>query len=100
MDRSYKKDIPKYRSALEQMREEFSGLSPTTDWTKLRIEPLLQHVACLDQILKAPAFAREVSRLRKGVAMFHADLVYLRTNITELKAILADEKRKLDRTAR
>jgi hypothetical protein len=79
------------------MKEEFADLSSTTDWMKLRIEPLLQHVKCLDGILKSPKFARETARLRKGVAMFHADLVYLRTNTKALKAILVEERRKLDR---
>lgn len=60
-----------------------------TDWTKLRVEPLLEHVKRLDQILTSPKFARETVRLRKGVAMFHADLVYLRTN---MKAMIADER--------
>jgi hypothetical protein len=41
MDRSYKEDIPRTRRALEELKKEFSGVTSTTDWTKLRIEPLL-----------------------------------------------------------
>lgn len=88
MDRSYQADIPRYRAILQEMRKEFRGLPSTTDWVRLRIEPLLAHVARLDRLLKSPRFARETARLRRGVGMFHADLVYLRTNIAGLKAIL------------
>jgi len=98
MDRSYKKDIPKFRTALEEMKEDLSALSTKTDWTKLRVEPLLEHVIRLDQILKSPKFARETVRLRQGVAMFHADLVYLRTNLKALKAIIADRRRSGQRS--
>jgi len=97
MDRSYKEDIPKFRAILEEMREEFAEIGATTNWTGLRIEPLLEHALRLDHIMKSPKFVRETARLRKGVAMFHADLVYLRTNIKELKALLVEEKRKRER---
>lgn len=97
MDRSYKEDIPKYRAALTAMKAEFEALALDTDWTGLRIEPLLNHVERLDQLLRSRKFARETARSRKGVAMFHADLVYLRTNLKELRAILSDARQKLDR---
>src|SRR6201987_5614722 len=93
MDRSYKEDIPKTRSALEELEKEFSGVASTTDWTKLRIEPLLDHVKSLERLLRSPKFARETARLRRGVVMFHSDLVYLRQNVKTLKEILAVEKR-------
>ena len=94
MDRAYKEDLPKYREALESLRSDFSAQASRTDWARLRIQPLLDHVESLHRLLKSPKFAREVSRLRKGVAMFHADLIYLRANIKALKQILADEKRR------
>jgi hypothetical protein len=93
MDRSYKEDIPKNRRALEQLNKEFLGVASTTDWTKLRIEPLLEHVKFLERLLQSPKFARETSRLRRGVVMFHSDLVYLRENVKALKEILKVEKR-------
>jgi len=93
MDRSYKEDIPRARRALEELKKEFSGVASTTDWTKLRIEPLLDHVKSLERLLRSPKFARETSRLRRGVAMFHADLIYLRENVKGLKKILAGEKK-------
>jgi hypothetical protein len=93
MDRSYKEDIPKTRRALEELRKEFSGVASTTDWTKLRIEPLLDHVKSLERLLRSPKFARETARLRRGVVMFHSDLVYLRENVKALKTILEIEKR-------
>ena len=93
MDRSYKEDIPKNRRALEELKKEFSDVASTTDWTKLRIEPLLEHVKFLERLLRSPKFARETARLRRGVVMFHSDLVYLRENVKALKEILKVEKR-------
>jgi len=93
MDRSYKEDIPKTRRALEELRKEFSGVPSTTNWTKLRIEPLLDHVKSLERLLRSPKFAREIARLRRGVVMFHSDLVYLRENVRALKMILEVERR-------
>jgi hypothetical protein len=92
MDKAYKEDIPKYRRALEDLREKFAGIVTKTDWIALRIEPLLQHVKHLEGVLRSPQFSRELTRLRHGVAMFHADLVYVRENIKGLKAILTREK--------
>ena len=95
MDRSYKEDIPKTKRALEELKKEFSGVASTTDWITLRIEPLLDHVKSLERLLRSPKFARETARLRRGVAMFHSDLVYLRQNVKALKEILKLES-KLD----
>lgn len=93
MDKAYKGDVPRHKKTLVDLKREFSRVSVTTDWTKLRIEPLLKHVTALERLLISAKFSRENARLRKGVAMFHADLVYLRTNIKVLKEILAAEKR-------
>lgn len=91
MDRVYKGGIPAARRALEELEEKFSSLPSRTDWKKLRIEPLLEHAKALERFLRSPAFARETSRLRRGVAMFRSDLVYLRDNIKALKATLVAE---------
>jgi len=91
MDRSYKEDIPRIRRALDKLRKEFSSVASTTDWTKLRIEPLLDLVKSLERLLRSPKFARETARLRRGVVMFHSDLVYLRENVKALKKILEVE---------
>jgi hypothetical protein len=93
MDRSYKEDIPKTRKALEELQKEFSGVASNTDWANLRIEPLLDHVKSLERLLRSPKFARETARLRRGVVMFHSDLVYLRENVRALKDILNVERR-------
>jgi hypothetical protein len=66
MDRSYKEDIPSMRRTLVKLKEEFSGVISTTDWTKLRIEPLLDHAKSLERLLRSPKFARETARLRRG----------------------------------
>ncbi len=91
MDKVYKKDIPTYKDALVDLRREFSHLQTSTDWTKLRVEPLLEHVIRLERLLRAPKFSKETARLRNGVAMFHADLVYLRANLKALKEIISIE---------
>jgi hypothetical protein len=88
MDRVYKSAIPAMVKNLERLRAEFSQHPTATNWGKLRIEPLLEHARSLEQILQSKEFAREISRLRRGVEMFHADLVYLRTNIRGLEKIL------------
>jgi len=93
MDRTYKEDIPSTRRALEELKKEFSSVASTTDWTKLRIEPLLDHVKSLERLLRSPKFARETARLRRGVVMFHSDLVYLRENVKALKELLEVERR-------
>ena len=97
LDRSYKEDIPKAKRALEELKKAFSGVASTTDWTMLRIKPLLDHVKCLERLLRSPKFARETARLRRGVVMFHSDLVYLRENVKALKQILDAERRSHQR---
>ena len=88
MDSSYKEDIPKAKRALQKLKKEFVKVDAATDWTKLRIDPLLEHVKSLERLLRSPKFAQEAARLRRGVVMFHSDLVYLRQNIKSLKAEL------------
>ena len=92
MDRSYKEDIPKAKRELEKLKKEFAGVASATDWTKLRIEPLLEHVKSLERLLRSPKFVRETARLRRGVGMFHSDLVYFRENVKALKKILEVER--------
>ena len=93
VDRVYKTSIPAQRKALERLKAEFSGLNWKTDWTKLRIEPLLQHAKQLEQLLRPQGS----TRLTKGVGMFHSDLVYLRDNIRGLEQILRSERESLRR---
>ncbi len=93
VDRVYKADLPRLRKALEKLKVEFSDLDSKTDWTKLRIDPLLKHLESLEQLLHSPEFSQEFSRLRKGVGMFHSDLVYLRENVKGLEKVLRSEKK-------
>jgi hypothetical protein len=96
VDRVYKAELPRLRNALEKLRENFSNLdSSKTDWTKLRIEPLLKHLDSLEQLLHSEEFSGEFSRLRKGVRLFHSDLVYLRENVKGLEKLLQSEKKSL-----
>ena len=97
VDKVYKKELPALRNALEELRENFSSLSSKTDWTKLRIEPLLKHLRSLEWLLESGEFSREFSRLTKGVELFHSDLEYFRTNVRGLEKVLQSEKQFLGR---
>ncbi len=93
VDRVYKAELPRLRKTLERLRDDFSNLGSTkTDWTRLRIELLLKHLEALEQLLHSQEFSREFSHLRKGVVLFHSDLVYLRTNVKGLEKLLQSEK--------
>jgi hypothetical protein len=94
VDRVYRNGLPALRNALEKLREDFANLGSKTDWTKVRIEPLLKHLKSLEELLGSGDFSRESSRLTKGVELFHSDLVYFRTNVKGLKKILQSEKVK------
>ena len=89
VDRVYKAQILALRKRLARLREDFSNLNSTTDWTRLRIEPLLKHVERLEQLLGSEDLS---SRLTKGVVFFHSDLVYLRTNVQVLERLLQFEQ--------
>jgi hypothetical protein len=98
VDRVYKEELPRLRSTLEKLREDFSNLGSTkTDWTRLRIEPLLKHLEALEQLLHSREFSREFSRLTIGVELFHSDLVYFRINVKGLEKLLQSEKKSATR---
>lgn len=94
VDRVYKGSVPELRKALEELRKEFSQLKPGTDWVHLRVEPVLKHAQELERLLSSRRFSGEFSRLTKGVTLFHSDLVYLRTNVKELRKLLQTEMKR------
>jgi hypothetical protein len=100
VDRVYKKQLPAQRKALEKMRENFSSLSSKTNWTKLRIDPLIRHLELLEQLLGSREFSREFSRLTKGVEFFRSDLEYFRKNVKGLGKVLQSEKESVGRRNR
>ncbi|MGP8072676.1 MAG: hypothetical protein ACLPZM_06060 [Thermoplasmata archaeon] len=93
VDRVYKEDLPALRKTLEKLKAEFSELPSKTDWTRLRVDPLLRHAKQLEQKLRSQGSAR----LSKGVRLFHSDLVYLRENVKGLRDVLESEKKALRR---
>jgi hypothetical protein len=95
VDRVYKADIPRLRRALEELKRKFSKLDTRTDWSRLRVDPLLKHVQELERILGSKEPAGEFSRLRGGVVFFHSDLVYLRKNVEELQRLVRSETAKI-----
>ena len=92
MDRVYRADIPALRKALEELKVAYADVESDTDWIALRIDPMLEHARRLETLLRSRRFSGEVSRLRRGVPMFHADLVYLRENVRGLRRILEPAK--------
>jgi hypothetical protein len=85
MDRSYKEDIPKAKKELEALKKQFQGVASTTDWTKLRIDPLLEHVNSLERLLRSPSFARETARLRRAVALTRSQITNPRRLTSRLR---------------
>jgi hypothetical protein len=92
VDRVYKASLPAFKESLNRLKVEFSEVGSGTDWTTLRIDPLLRHVDSLERILNSREFSRESSRLTRGVVFFHSDLEYLRKNIQGLEALLESKK--------
>ena len=93
VDKVYKEDLTRLRNNLERLEQGFAEFDSTkTDWNRLRIEPLLRHLARLESLSHSREFSSEFSRLRKGVGLFHSDLVYLRTNVRGLEKLLQSEK--------
>jgi len=96
VDRVYKSALPQFRVDLERLRTDFSSLGTTkTNWIELRIDPLLRHLDSLEQLSHSKQHSLEFLRLRKGVAMFHSDLVYLRENVKGLELMLQSERKSL-----
>ena len=94
VDRVYKADLPRLKKKLEELKERYVEIGPSrTDWVRLRIDPLLRHADSLERLLHSEEFSEEFSHLRKGVALFHSDLVYLRENVEELEKLLESERR-------
>ena len=89
VDRVYKGAWPELRRTLLKLRAEFSEIEPSTDWVRLRVEPLLEHLKLLEALVRS----WESYRLRGAVPMLHSDLVYFRDNINGLKQVLASEKK-------
>jgi hypothetical protein len=100
VDRVYKTSLPQFRRTLESLGESFSKLDSATDWTELRVKPLLKHLTSLERLLGSTVFSREFSRLRKGVVLFHSDLEYFRTNVKGLEMLLHSEQRPLQHGSR
>jgi hypothetical protein len=96
VDRVYQGQIPALRSTLERLKRDFSNLNPRSNWTRLRVDPLLAHARQLEKQLRTMGSAR----LTKGVSMFHSDLVYLRQNVSDLKRMLAAEQKAARRSVK
>ncbi len=97
VDHVYKGAVPELRRSLQRLRKEFSQLDPRTDWVRLRVDPVLKHAVALERLVTSRRFAPEFARLRRGVGLFHSDLVYLKTNVQGLTALLESERKRRPR---
>ena len=97
VDRVYKGSLPALKKDLEQLKKEFTKLRSPTDWARLRVDPVLKHAGELGRLVSSRQYSDEFARLTKGVALFHSDLVYLRTNVKELQKLLETEKKRKGR---
>ena len=95
VDRVYKSDILRLKKELEALKREFAAAGGTTDWVGLRIDPLIRHADSLDQTLNSEGHSKEFARLKRGVDMFHSDLVYLRMNVKSLRKLLVSGKSRI-----
>jgi hypothetical protein len=94
----YKAGLPGLGKKLEELRKDFAGLGPEgARWARLRIDPLISHTRTLEHLITSEEFSGESSRLRKGVVLFHSDLVYLRQNVLGLQKLLQSERRRLEK---
>lgn len=89
VDRVYRNAWPSLRKALLGLKSEFSKIDTSTDWVRLRIDPLLSHLELLEALVRS----WESLPLRGAVPMLHSDLVYFRQNVQGLKRVLASERR-------
>ena len=90
VDRVYKGSWSEFRGTLLNLKSEFSKFEPSTDWVRLRIDPLLEHLKLLEALVRS----WESYPLRGAVPMLHSDLVYFRENINGLKRVLVSGKKK------
>jgi hypothetical protein len=79
---------------LLKLKADLRSTDSRTDWIELRIEPLLKHLRSLEQLMTSQEYSEEFSKLRKGVDLFHSDLVYFSTNVKGLEKILESERKK------
>lgn len=90
VDRVYRSDLPRLRRTLLDLKRRFSRLETSTDWVRLRIDPLLAHARNLESRVRR----WESEGIRGGVPMLHSDLVYLRENVRHLESALFSESRR------
>ena len=90
VDRVYQGSWSEFRRTLLNLKSDFSKFEPSTDWVRLRIDPLLEHLKRLEALVRS----WESYPLRGAVPMLHSDLVYFRENLNGLKRVLVSEKKK------
>jgi hypothetical protein len=91
VDRVYGSDLPQLRKTLAELKSEFSRLDTPTDWVRLRIVPLQNHVNALERALRT----WRSTPLRGAVPMLHSDLVYLKENVRHLQRQLERAKQRI-----
>lgn len=93
VDKVYQNAWTDFRRDLVKLKEEFAKIDVSTDWTRLRIDPLLEHLKLLENRVNS---WRDL-HLRGAVPMLHSDLVYFRDNVRGLKKVLISERKWSER---
>lgn len=71
---------------LLRIRDEFSEFKPSTDWNRMRVEPLIAHLKLLKGILPD-------SPTQSIKSYYNLDIEYFKENIEGLKMVLKSEKK-------
>lgn len=78
--------LEELKSELEKLQDKFTKIEPSTDWNKIRIEPLLRHLDTLKNVI-----GNNQSAVRDE--LIKSDLEYFDRNIEGLKTVLRSEIR-------
>ena len=78
-------NLTRLKKELEEIRDDFSKFAPLTDWNKIRVNPLLDHLGNLMESLKW--FPRSI-----GEKLLEEDTKYFEKNIKGLRTVLKSEQ--------
>ena len=81
----YQAKLSAYKKDLEELQDKFSQFSPSTDWNKRSVKPLLDQLDNLTKTIKNWSSPVNEDLIR-------SDLEYIERNIVGLKTVLQSEQ--------
>jgi hypothetical protein len=78
-------NLKRLKKELEEIKDDFSKFDPLTDWTRAKVNPLLNHVGNLMESLKW--FPRSLDE-----KLLEDDVKYFEENIKGLRIVLKSEQ--------